>query len=141
MNQFLRFGLVGGVGFAVDAASVLLLTRGLGLSLWLAYALSFVIATLATWLLNRAFAFGQPRQPLHRLKGEYLRYFAVQSGGMAIRFGVIAAVLHLAPSLEAQPVVPLAFGSIAAMLFNFAGAKWLVFRPPPVLQSSADGPR
>ena len=57
-RQFVRFGVVGALGFVVDSVGVLLLT-GSGIAGPLgARIASFVAAASVTWKLNRAFTFG-----------------------------------------------------------------------------------
>ena len=68
-TQFLRFGLVGAVGFLVDVG-VLYAMHGLGLDLYTARVVSFLAAATFTWLGNRFFTFGTPPRRAARLGGD-----------------------------------------------------------------------
>ena len=57
-RRFAKFLVVGGIGFLVDAGVLTLAVRHLGASVYAARALSFSVAVLATWLLNRTYVFG-----------------------------------------------------------------------------------
>ncbi|MCV0382871.1 MAG: GtrA family protein [Erythrobacter sp.] len=125
-GQFLRFGVVGTVAFLIDAG-VLWLAMGAGVNPYLARVLSFVPAFAANFLLNRAWTFGQTRE--QRPRGQAARYLAVQLTGMAVNYAVFAAIVALAGEGRGVALVAVAAGSIAAMGFNFLGARRLVFRP------------
>lgn len=122
VRQLAWFGVVGCIGFSVDAAGYLLLAGPLGLAPLLARLLAFVPATIATWALNRGLAFSRAGPARWGAGAQYLRYLAVQGAGMAVNYGVFYLTHGAWPALLA-----LALGSVAAMAFNFAGSRWLVF--------------
>lgn len=121
-RQLAWFALVGCVGFATDAAGYFLLAGPLGLAPLLARLLAFVPATAATWALNRSLAFRRASPARWGAGTQYLRYLTVQGAGMAVNYGVFYLLHEAWPALLA-----LALGSVAAMAFNFAGSRWLVF--------------
>ncbi len=116
---------MGAVGFLVDAGLYFALLHGAGLTAIPARLVAFLPATLVTWWINRSMVF-RPRTPVRGLPAEYGRYLAVQSTGIAVNFAVFSAATHLWPA--APSLVALACGSGAAMVGNFVGARWLVFR-------------
>lgn len=122
--RLVRFALVGGVGFIVDATALTLLVNGLGYGHYVSRAVSFSLAVTVTWLLNRRWVF-QAGSPSGR---EYSGYFAVQLLGAFINLGVYVLVIEIVPSLAAIPVVPLAVGSAVAMFSNYLLARRLVYR-------------
>lgn len=123
-QRFLRFALVGGLGFIVDATVLTLLVTGLGYGLYVSRAISFALAVTATWLLNRRWVF-DAGAPTGR---EYSGYFVVQFIGAVINLGVYVLVIEFVPSLAAIPVIPLACGSAVALIANFILARRYVFR-------------
>ena len=125
-RQMFQFGLVGVAGFASDASMFLLLTQGLGIGVLPARIMAFVPATVVTWLLNRWLVF-RTAGGTRRKRDEYLRHFGIQSIGIAINFAVFYLAVQLQLGLHSAQVVPLALGSLAAMLFNYAGARKFVF--------------
>jgi putative flippase GtrA len=128
-----RFGAIGGVGFLIDAGVLTWLVRVSGWGLYESRALSFALAVTATWYLNRRFTFAN-RAGVDR-KREYSRYFAVQTLGALINLGVYVAVIAAVPALGAYPVVPLAVGSGAAMVFNFVAARHYAFSATKAIES------
>jgi putative flippase GtrA len=126
-REFLRFAVVGSGGFAIDAAAFLTLLAA-GIDPFVARAASCLVAMTATWWANRQWTFRLDGQPV--LRGTYPAYLAVQSGGLSINYGVFAVVHVLIADGPVHPLFALAAGSAAALVFNFAGARALVFRSP-----------
>jgi putative flippase GtrA len=123
-GQFLRFGLVGTIGFIVDASVLRLVVSQLGLNLYIGRVISFLAAATVTWALNRTFTF--------RHKGargtQWLRFVMANALGGFVNFGTYAAMVSSMPFVHAHPVIAVAAGSIAGLGFNFTLSKWLVFR-------------
>jgi putative flippase GtrA len=125
-GAFLRFGCIGVVGFLIDAGVLTLLSRQWGMNLYLARCFSFGAASFVTFLLNRRFTFTDARERTAR--SEYLRYMTVQSVGSLTNLAVFMVLVSLFPQLAQTPVVPLAFGSAAGLVVNFAGSRFWAFR-------------
>ena len=132
---FIRFGLVGVAGFTVDAVVLHGLVRFSGLGPYGARLVSFPVAVLATWLLNRSFTFRQPTA--HGPLRQALTYAAVQGAGGAANIAVYSTALALAPALNHALLIPLAFGSAAGLCLTFLGAKHIAFRPAEVLEAGS----
>ena len=127
--QIVGFAFVGGIGFLVDGGILTVASQVFGVNLYLSRALSFSVATLVTWLLNRSFVFAVAT-PLAEARGrEYARYLAVQIAGALLNLGVFALLIALYPGLHSVPVVPLAVGALFGMVLNFLGARFWVFSP------------
>ncbi len=130
--EWLRFALVGAVGFAVDGGLLLLLTSQ-GHGVFPSRLGSFGAAVTVTWVLNRGWTFSTSR-PGH--KGlEYLAYFSVQLIGAAINLGVFYFYLILFPAQHSAPLLPLFVGAVPALLFNFTASKYLVFSAEATTQN------
>jgi putative flippase GtrA len=132
---FLRFAVVGGIGFLADAA---LLQALVGLAGWgplAARVPSFLGAVAVTWYLNRRFTFRVGRRR-GGLRGEFARYLVVQTVGTGVNFALYALCVLGSELMAASPVLALAAASLGAMLVNYLGAKALVFVP-----AAAVGPR
>ena len=125
-SELLRFVIVGGVGFLVDAGVLMALTRGAGLDPYSGRVLSFLAASSTTWWLNRIFTF--TRAARHPLARQWARFVIVSIGGALINYGVYVATLQSWPLALQWPVIGVAFGSLAGLCFNFPAAKLLVFR-------------
>lgn len=122
LHQFLRFCLVGGIGFLIDAGLTLWLNRMLELGALPARVLAFLVAASATWALNRSFTFasavGMASLP---------RYVALTAAGAFINLGVYWAWVLQAGRAPLQLLVGVALGSVAAMGFNFFVSRKFVF--------------
>jgi len=128
MRNLLRFGIVGILGFIVDAGVLSLLIELTEVNIYLARLISFVVAVLSTWFVNRNFTFRHMRVTERSIHGEYFRYFGVQTCGAAINLLVFFFLIQMIPMLRLIPVVPLAAGSIVALAFNYVAARRFVFR-------------
>jgi len=124
-SQFLRFGVVGIVGFLVDAG-VLQLMLWLGLGPYRGRLVSFLAAATGTWLGNRRFTFNADRErPSHR---EWLRYVSLMVVGGVVNYGAYVTCLMGSALVQTYPVIGVAVGSIAGLVVNFLSSRYLVFK-------------
>ncbi|WP_137124330.1 GtrA family protein [Roseomonas sp. HF4] len=124
-QEFLRFGVVGTVGFVTDTA-VLYGALALGAGLYLGRAISYVSAATVTWALNRAWTFrGRGAGPVHR---QWALFVVVNLVGFALNYGTYALLVTFVPLVAAHPVLGVAAGSVTGMFTNFALSRRLVFR-------------
>ena len=125
-SQLLRFAVVGAAGFVVDSG-VLYGALAVGLGPGTGRLLSFLSAAFFTWQLNRRFTFSTT----HTSQGlwhEWLRYLTAMAGGGLVNLLIYAWVMAAARPHPLVPLLAVAFGSIAGLAFNFASAKWWVYR-------------
>lgn len=127
-QQLFRFTLVGAAGFLVDAGALMLATTGLGLGLYSGRVFSYLCAATFTWICNRRFTFAAvaQRHPLI----EWLRFLGANAIGGAVNYGIYAALVTFTATGAAWPVIGVAAGSLAGLVFNFAVSKFWVFRRP-----------
>ncbi len=123
--QMLRFGAVGGVGFVVDGGLLWLLI-GFDLNPYLARALSFPVAVVVTWALNRNWTFRATRDASRQ--GQFGRYFGVQIVGSLTNYLIYSAVIGVFGTASLTIFVGFALGSFFGSLLNFFGARHLAFR-------------
>ncbi len=136
--QFVKFGIVGVVGFVIDATALYLLINLGDLGPYITRVYSFVLAASVTWALHRNFTFkasakGAPAR-------QWARFVVINTFGAAINYGVYAALLLASDFFLSQPVLAVAVGSLAAWAFNFAASRRYVFRaasPDPAGKSAA----
>jgi putative flippase GtrA len=123
--EFLRFGVVGTIGFVVDTA-VLYAGIALGLGLYGGRAVSYLVAATTTWALNRLWTFrGRGNGPVHQ---QWALFLVVNLIGFAMNYGTYAALIAFVPMVAAHPVLGVAAGAIAGMFGNFVLSRQLVFR-------------
>ena len=123
IGQLLRYCVVGGCGFAVEALIVALLQYGFGWSALPCRAVSFPIALLVTYRLNQRYTFGSEGG-----LGELSRYVATQGTGLAANLAAYLLTIVAVPALDRHALVALAIGSAAGLAVNFALAKLFVFK-------------
>ncbi|MFM7416611.1 MAG: GtrA family protein [Alphaproteobacteria bacterium] len=125
LMEFLRFGVVGTIGFVVDTA-VLYAGLALGLGLYGGRAVSYLVAATTTWALNRLWTFrGRGDGPVHQ---QWALFLLVNLVGFAMNYGTYAALIAFVPLVAAHPVLGVAAGAIAGMFGNFVLTRQLVFR-------------
>jgi putative flippase GtrA len=126
MPSFVRFGMVGVVGFVVDAGVLQALVSMAGWGPIAARAVAVPTAVFATWLLNRSFTFpeaqGGPAWP------SLMRYAAVSALGASVNFVAYTSLVMASSFMAARPLVPLAIGSVIAMIVNYLGSKHFAFK-------------
>lgn len=106
-----------------------MLMTGFGIDHYRARAVSFAIAATITWYLNRRWVF--QRSAVQMSGREYSSYLLVQLIGAAINLLVFVAVIEIFNDLAKYPVIPLAIGAAAALVFNFTASSRFVFQDGP----------
>lgn len=125
INQVFRFGVVGSVGFVVDGGLLwILITEGA--DPYLARALSFPVAVLVTWWLNRIWTFHESdrTKPVSQLR----KYLTVQITGALCNYGVYTLYLWMFEPTREYAMIGFAMGSAVGMIVNFLGARIHVFK-------------
>jgi Predicted membrane protein len=123
--ELVLFSLAGVAGFLVDAGVVWVLTRA-GVGPIMAQAVAFTMAVTVTWLLNRRFTFAHHASP--NWLREWLHYVAANSVGAVVNNGVYALLVLTVAMFSKEPVLAVATGSLAGLVFNFTASRTLVFR-------------
>ena len=125
LTQILRFGAVGAVGFIVDGG-LLWLFLSFDLSPYMARALSFPVAVVATWALNRNWTFADKNHGSRN--GQFRRYFGVQVVGNLTNYAIYSAVISLFGTDSATVFLAFVMGSFTGSCLNFLGARFIAFR-------------
>ncbi len=120
LHQLIRFGISGVAGFLVDAGIVALCTRTVGMSPIPAQALAFSVSVTVTWLINRHWTFAEHASD--KWLREFGRYVAANSIGAAVNNSVYAILVLTAVTFSQDPVLALAAGSLAGMVFNYSSS-------------------
>jgi putative flippase GtrA len=122
LQHFGGFALAGLLAFAVDAAILEGLVRGVGLSPYLARLIGISAAMAVSWIVNRTVTFAVRTRPTAM---EFAHFSTVSWLAQAVNYGVFALALALIPAIT--PFVALMLSSFAAMFFSYGGFQYFVF--------------
>ena len=126
LAQFFKFGLVGIVGFIVDAGVLYLCMTFGGMGPYSGRVVSFILGATSTWICNRLFTFKghRSKDPAHI---QWIKFVIVSMGGFTFNYGTYALLIAHTPLVASYPVLGVAAGSIAGMFFNFFVSRRVVF--------------
>lgn len=128
-QPFVRFAAVGGAGFFVNEAALVLAKLWLHAGDKLGWFIAFVPAVTFTWWGNRKLTFAEHASRGHRdMLAEWARFVAANGVGAAANFLVYAALTTYAPWPFEIAYIALAIGILVGLVFNFTLSKRLVFR-------------
>lgn len=120
-NSFLRFCVVGAIGFAVDLG-LLQLALQFGYSPIQGRIFSIIIALTVTWILHRYFTFQQTDR---RMVSQYSRFVLVALLGASLNFLIYSVILLAAP--QTSVLIALIVASAAALSANYLGSRYFAF--------------
>jgi putative flippase GtrA len=121
--QFLKFAVVGTLGFLVDTATVYALRSWIGI-----YAAGFAgtgASVSITWPLNRNWTFNANSGSAHR---QLPLYLATTFLALALNRSVFMLLVTFVPLCNRQPVFAVAAGAISGMFLSFGLNRAVVFR-------------
>ncbi len=123
-EHFLRFGVVGGLGFCWDTGTVYALKGVIGI--YAAGVTGFLVAATANWALNRLWTFRHaPRTAAHV---QWLKFLAANSIGFVFNRGTFFTLITIFPLCLHDPVLAIIAGTFAGLFFNYLLSKKFVFR-------------
>lgn len=126
IRQFLKFGLVGFLGFFVDFGFFHIGLDIFGLGHYGSALFSFPFAVTFTWAGNRLFTFrGKNEGSIH---AQWARFAVVCVLGLVLNRGTFSILTASVPLVYQYPILGLLAGTGAGMFFNFFFARKLVFR-------------
>jgi putative flippase GtrA len=129
--SFLRFAVIGGLGYFVDAGVLAFGTGVLKLEFEAGRAFSIFVAMAFTWLGNRYFTFRTRRargfSPAMR---EWLKFIGANSVGAVVNYGISVLAVHYGPPPLDNKFIAQACGVLAGLIFNFTLSSKMVFKGP-----------
>jgi putative flippase GtrA len=126
LPQFLRFAIVGAIGFVVDGSALYVGIYLLGTGPYYGRVMSYLCSATATWYLNRTITFPDSRGQ-HKGK-EWLTFIACSSLAGVFNYAVYAAFLHLVGQSAFTPIIGVGLGACAGLVVNYTLSRRLVFR-------------
>ena len=134
MTRFVRFCLVGAVGFVVDAGVLQLLVSAFGVGLLAGRVFSYLVAATVTWALHRKYTFedlvrearGRGRTQPSSVD-EWLRFVVANAMGAAVNYGAYVLCVLNGETFRAYPALAVAVGSALGLAFNYFASRRFVF--------------
>jgi len=122
--QFLRFVVIGTMGFGWDTGVVYATAPALGP--YYAGIVSYLVAGTMNWLLNRIWTYRHvPHGAMHRQLAAFL---LANSVGLVLNRGAYFTLIATVPLCHDHLVIPVAVGGLCGMFVNFYLSRRLVFR-------------
>jgi putative flippase GtrA len=122
--QFLRFGVVGGMGWVIDTATVYALLPLLGVVA--AGLLAYPVAASCNWVVNRVWTFRG--QGSGGIAAQWGRFMLTNLAGFALNRGMYVVLVVSLPFVARNPLIATAAGALAGMMVNFQLSRRVVFR-------------
>ncbi len=122
-ESFIRFGIVGTLGFCWDTLTVYALKNVAGL--YIAGTAGFLVAASANWMLNRFWTFRYQNHIAAHI--QWAKFMAANSVGFIFNRGTFFELIAISPICRSHPVFAIVAGSAAGILFNYFLSKRLVF--------------
>jgi len=128
-KQFFLFGVVGVLGFLVDAGVFYFVNTYIE-NLYVCRLLSYCCAVTTTWAVNRVLTFKKSfiGESKLSLLLEWAKFFISQGLGFFINYGTFSVLVFSVPLFAKFPLLAIAVGSIAGLGVNFLMAKFYIFR-------------
>lgn len=123
----LKFALVGGIGFIVDATTMVLLFDSLGLDLLPARMIAFITAVTSNWFLNRRFTFISLAGN-RAASAEWLRFFISALLSAIPNLGVFFLLMQLLPESLPEILFAMSAGILIGYACNYQLAKSWVYK-------------
>jgi putative flippase GtrA len=122
-GDFLRFGMVGVVGFVTNVLTLYCVRRLLGL--YAGGILAWVAAASVTWWLNRTWTFsGRNAMPAHR---QWVLFLGANFLGFVLYYGTYVGLVTYSGFCAQWPVAAVFGGMLAGMVANFMLSRAWVF--------------
>ncbi len=128
-SRFLRFCVVGTMGFIIDASTFYLMHDIAGLSPYAARVLSILISMTFSWFGNRTLTFREHAATAPKaMLQEYLKFVGANAIGAVANYSTFAALIAFAPYPFNYRYFALAAGTGVGLIFNFTLSQRVVFR-------------
>ena len=96
-TRFIRFAIVGAIGFGVDFITFNLFRSGIGIPPEISSILSFLAAVISNFIWNRYWTYPDSRSK--SLMGQLIQFIVVNIVGLGIRTGIFILINHPLVSL------------------------------------------
>ncbi len=124
--SFVKFGVVGASGFIVDVSFFTLLHSYFGLAAEFARGIAYWVAATWNWFLNRSFTFAAAEKEARA--GQWTKYLLMCLVSFFPNWGTFTILTNGSDFFARNTQLALVAGVAAGMIFNFLGARFIIFR-------------
>ena len=131
IKEYKWFLIVGIVGFIVDSLLLNLIVYFINFDIYTSRIISFLIAVIITWQLNRMITFKKnfdKKRSVFHVIGEFFKYLMSSSISMSINLGIYFYITIKYEYFRTNLTASVAVGSGIAMVFSFLMFKYWVFK-------------
>lgn len=122
-EAFIRFGMIGVLGFVWDTATVYALRPFT--NLYIAGTCGFFVAATLNWLFNRLWTFKAAQHaPAHI---QWAKFLATNALGFVFNRGTFFLLIAISALVVAHPILGIAAGAFIGLGFNYVLSKRFVF--------------
>lgn len=125
-DKFIRFGIVGILGLAVDTSVVYALTPWS--NLYVAGLVAFPVAASFNWMLNRHWTYRERKHAHISARRQFMLFILLNSAGFVLNRGTYIALIATTDLFSHFPVLAVAAGAMVGMVANFGFSHRIVFR-------------
>ena len=122
--RVLTFSIIGVGNFVIDSA-ILLFCLAMGAGPLTGRLISFSVAITCSWYLNRVFTYKNFDSKWLR---QWVRFVLVNSVGGAINLLTYTLLVYFFDTVESNPIIGVAAGSVAGLGWNYIVSKIFVFK-------------
>lgn len=125
ITQFIKFGMVGGIAFAIDYGLFGILGQGMGVPLLIANTLSFTVSVIFNYVASMKFVF-DGREDLSKAR-EFIIFLILSVIGLVINNGILFLTVK---KFGIHAMVAKIFATVVVMIWNFCSRKILLEKKP-----------
>lgn len=128
LRQFIKFCIVGLSGTIIDLGFYNLFALSIGLNIYFARTISFILAATNNYHLNRVWTFQSKEKKITR---EFSQFFFVSVIGLLLNLVVMKIVLNFTSNLGNEILeknIPVLVAIIIVLFWNFFANKYWTFK-------------
>lgn len=120
--QFIKFGLVGATSTIIDWGAYFALTRLSHMHYLVAKTISFLLAVMNSYLLNRLWTFAVKKDPTLK---EFLKFLTIAFIGLTLNTSIMFLMVG---KLGLADIWGLAIATTIVVFWNFTSSRYWVFK-------------
>ena len=123
-ESFIRFGIVGALGFVWDTSTVYIVRNFA--NLYVAGTCGFLVAASLNWVQHRLWTFRHVQHGAAHV--QWAKFVGANALGFVFNRGTFFLLVAFAPVVVKHPILGIAAGTCVGLGFNYTLSKRLVFK-------------